>query len=78
MREARLTTVDNPFDPFDSFDDWYRWDTTRGYNSSSYVARIAYIPWDATEIDQNFAIETAIDEIVSENITGMYKKIVRE
>lgn len=78
MRQAMLTTVDNPYDPFDQFDEWYAWDTSRGYNSSSYVARVAYVSWESTEVDQNFAIETAIDEIVAENITGNYKKVVRD
>lgn len=78
MRQAMLTTVDNPYDPFDDFDEWDAWDKAAGYHSSSYLARVAFVSFEATEVDQNFAIETAIDEIVEENITGKYQKVVRD
>lgn len=78
MRQAMLTTVDNPYDPFDQFDDWYNWDTQAGYNTCAYVARLSYVATEASDADQNFAIESAIDEIMFENITGKYKKVVRD
>lgn len=78
MRQVMITTNDNPFDPFDQFDDWYSWDTSRGYNTASYLARLAYLSLDSSDADQTFAIESAIDEIVSENITGNYVKLIRD
>lgn len=73
-----LTTIDNPFDPFDRFDDWYRYDEARGYCSSGLIARIALTSDELSPGDQALAIEAAIDEIVSENILGLYKKVSRE
>jgi hypothetical protein len=75
--EAMLTTVDNPFDPFDQFDEWTAWDTSHGYNTSSFLARIVVLSDDTSEADQQRSIELAIDEIVSENVNGMYRKVTR-
>ena len=36
-----LTTFDNPFDPFERFSDWFWFDVGKGYNTCSYLARIA-------------------------------------
>lgn len=78
MIEAMLTTVDNPFDPFDDFDSWYAWDERSGYHTSSFLARIVKNSPDLSEADQLLANEQAIDEIVRENVTGMYRKVSRE
>ncbi len=42
MAQCMLTTVDNPYDPFDQFDEWFNYDMDLGYNSSAYLARIAF------------------------------------
>jgi len=76
--EAMLTTIDNPFDPFDDFDSWYAWDERSGYHTSSFLARIVKNSSDLSDTDQALANEQAIDEIVHENVTGMYRKVVRE
>lgn len=78
MRLAMLTTVDNPFDPFDEYPDWYAYDTRNGYNSASFLARIAVVSDELSETDQNLAVELAIDEIVKENVSGMHRKVTRE
>ncbi len=70
-----LTTVDNPYDPFTQFDEWYAFDTRSGYNTSSFLARIVLTSDELSEADQSLAIEHAIDEIVNENVNGMYKKV---
>ena len=39
--EYMLTTVDNPFDPFTRFEEWYAYDVRMGYNTASFLERIA-------------------------------------
>ena len=77
MNESMLTTVDNPFDPFDQYDDWYAWDVSSGYNSIALLARISNLSDEISETDLNVAMEEAIDEVVRENVSGMYRKITR-
>lgn len=76
--EAMLTTIDNPHDPFESFPRWYQWDVANGYNSSAFLARILVDGDGLSEADENIAIEMAIDEIVRENVSGMFKKVTRK
>lgn len=40
MREAMLSTFDNPYSPFKDFDKWYAFDVQRGYNTLSYLDRL--------------------------------------
>lgn len=75
--EYMLTTVDNPFDPFTRFDEWNAYDIRMGYNTSSFLDRVAYVSDELSEADQLLAIQTAIDEIVQENVSGMWKKVTR-
>lgn len=78
MRVAMLTTTDNPYDPFDQFELWDTMDQMMGYYSSSYLARIVITTEDLGLDIYHSHIEDAIDEIVEENITGTYVKVVRE
>ena len=75
--ECALTTIDNPYDPFEQFESWFLFDTEKGYNSCSYLARIAQTTDDMTEIEKNIEIERAIDEIIMYDFTNMRKKIKR-
>ena len=73
-----ITTVDNPFDPFDDFDNWYRFDETKGYCTSGYLAR--YFDADTsdmndTEYEERLAI--AIDKILNNDFMGQYFKVTR-
>lgn len=78
MLVSMLTTTDNPFDPFDDYDEWYAWDARMQYHTPSFLARVAVTSDELSEADQNIAIEEAIDEIVKENVSGLYKKVQRE
>jgi hypothetical protein len=75
--EYMLTTVDNPFDPFTQFDEWFHWDEAAGYHTMSLLARLAMVGEDLPEADQNLAIQSTIDEIVAENVSGKFRKVLR-
>lgn len=75
MAESMLTTEDNPFDPFTQFDEWYNFDEASGYHTTAYLARIVKTSSALSEVDQSLAIEQAIDEIIEENILGIYRKV---
>lgn len=70
-----LTTIDNPFNPFTHYDEWYAWDVEMGYYTSAYLARVAKTSDELSDVDQDLAIEDAIDEIVKENVLGVYTKV---
>jgi hypothetical protein len=70
-----LTTVDNPYNPFTQYDDWYAFDTLKGYNTLSFLARVVRDSDELSEGQQSLAYEQAIDEIVDENVLGLYRKI---
>lgn len=70
-----LTTFDNPFNPFDDFKSWFAFDVEKGYNSCSYLARIARIEDDFSDEETNAEIERAIDEIIDHDFLNIYKKV---
>lgn len=75
--EYMLTTVDNPFDPFTRFDEWNQYDISMGYNTAAFLDRIAKVSHEMSDADQDLAIQNAIDEIVEENVSGMWRKVSR-
>lgn len=77
MNDVALTTIDNPYDPFTQFDEWYSFDTGKGYNTCGYLARIAKTSEDLSDFDNDLETRRAIDEIVSMNILGIYRKVER-
>jgi hypothetical protein len=70
-----LTTSDNPYSPFTQWEEWYAFDVSKGYNTCSYLARIARGSDELSDADEDLAIENAIDEIVNLNVTGNYVKV---
>lgn len=70
-----LTTFDNPFDPFEQFTSWFLFDTERGYNSCSYLGRIARTSDQFTDEENDEEIERAIDEIIKYDFMNVYKKV---
>jgi hypothetical protein len=78
MVKTMLTTVDNPFDPFDDFKAWYAYDVSSGYYTCSFLARILNDSDQLSDADHDLAVVMAIDEIVSENVLGIYRKVSKE
>jgi len=75
--ECRLTTIDNPFNPFDDFASWFLYDSQKGYDSCSKVARVAKVANSMTEDEEIEAINNAIDEIIAADALDIYKKVYR-
>lgn len=75
MAKYALTTIDNPFDPFTQFSQWFAFDTDKGYNSCSYLDRVARTSDQLSETENSEEIERAIDEIIKYDFRNIYKKI---
>lgn len=73
--ECMLTTFDNPFDPFEQFTSWFLFDVEKGYNTCSYLARIAQLSDDLSQKEIDVEIERAIDEIIKHDFLNIYKKV---
>lgn len=77
-KKLLLTTMDNPFNPFDDFDNWNDFDVSHGYNTCSYLARIAKTSSELSDEDNEEAINNAVEEIARLNITGNYKIVEQD
>lgn len=77
-REYMLTTLDNPYDPFTKFDEWFEFDESSGYHTTSLLARVTISSNSLSEPDQESAINDAIEEIIKENVSGKHKKIYKK
>lgn len=73
-----LTTLDNPYNPFSQFDEWYAFDVAHGYNTLSYLARVANTSDELSEADQELEIEKAMTEIVQVNLSGKHVKVTED
>jgi hypothetical protein len=78
MIRTMLTTLDNPYSPFDDFAAWYAYDMQSGYNTTSFLARITKTSYELSSADYDLEIEDAINEIVKENVLGIYRKVTKE
>jgi hypothetical protein len=73
-----LTTFDNPYDPFEQFTSWFLFDVEKGYNTCSYLGRIARTSDQLSEEENELEIERAIDEIIKYDFRNIYKKVTRQ
>ena len=70
-----LTTFDNPYNPYDQFDEWLMFDNEKGYNTCSYLARIANLSGDMTQKEEEDEIQRAINEIIDNDFLNIYRRI---
>jgi hypothetical protein len=75
MSNSLLTTTDNPFNPFTNFDEWYAFDVAKGYYTCALLARVAITSPELSEAEQESAIEDAMNEIVTLNLSGVHRKV---
>lgn len=66
-RIVALTTKDNPWNPFTDFESWDQWDRDKGYNTLSYIDRVANLNDSIPDSMKNKLEEEAIDEIIRLN-----------
>ena len=75
MSECYITTFDNPYDPFVDFTKWFLFDCEKGYNTCSYLARIAKTSDALSDAENAKEIERAIDDIIKHDFLSIYKKV---
>lgn len=73
--DVMLTTYDNPFNPFEQFSSWFLFDVEKGYNTCSYLARIAKLSDKMSQQEEDEEVERAIDEIIKYDFMNIYKKV---
>ena len=76
--DVMLTTYDNPFNPFEQFSSWFLFDVEKGYNTCSYLARIAKLSDEMSQQEEDEAVERAIDEIIKYDFMNIYKKVRKQ
>lgn len=77
VRECMITTIDNPYDYFTDFVNWFMFDTEKGYNTCSYLARIAEVTDSMSQPEINEEIGRAVDEMIKYDFMNIYKKIYK-
>jgi len=78
MDEYMLTTIDNPYNPFTQFDEWFAFDQVKGHRTCELLDIYSYTSPALTDEDNRMAIRQAIDEIVAEDIQGIFIKVTRK
>lgn len=73
-----LTTKDNPYNPFTQYDEWNAFDVRKGYNTNSYLARIARTSPDLPPADYEQAIEDAVNEALKYDFENIYISVSDE
>ncbi len=73
-----VTTIDNPYDPIDQFDEWYAFDRQHDYRTCERLAILCKSFDYMSALDEQQAVEDAVDRLCELNPIGLYKKIKRE
>ena len=73
-----LTTHDNPHSPHDEYELWRRWDIESGYDTESFLARMADVPVDLDDTNSlviDLYFNLAIQEILENDDMNIYKLV---
>ena len=76
--KCMLTTFDNPYNPFEQFTSWFLFDVEKGYNTCSYLGRIARTSDQLSDAENDLEVERAIDEIIKYDFRNIYKKVIKQ
>lgn len=74
-KQARITTIDNPYDPQEDFSNWFLFDVNKGYNTCALLSRISKTSDQLSDEENEIENERAIDEIIKYDFQNIYKKI---
>lgn len=77
LKECMITTIDNPYDYFTDFVNWFMFDTEKGYNTCSYLARLAEVTDSMSQPEINKEIERCVDDMIKYDFMNIYKKIYK-
>jgi len=77
-KQSMLTTIDNPYNPFTDWSEWFAFDQEKKHYTPALLARVTRTSDELSEADQDLALDQAIDEIIRENVDGIYKKVFSE
>ena len=69
-----ITTIDNPYSPFDDFLKWKKFDDLHNYGTCEKLGRLCITSENFTDEENSVEIENAVDEMISNDFLGMYKK----
>lgn len=75
---SMITTIDNPFDPFEDFASWFVYDSQKGYNTCGLLSLYASTSDSYSDPENQMIVDYAIDEIINNDVLGIYKKITKE
>jgi len=75
MKQFLLTTVDNPYHPVDELEKWLAYDLEHGYDTNRRLNRVVPIEYAWTDLEQQRAINAAVDDFVR-LMPELYRKIV--
>ena len=83
MKTVALTTIDNPYDPIDDFDRWFSTDLQLSLinhrrDTCSMLALFAPTSENLSSSENFNLIDSAIDEIISNDPIHIYKKVLKD
>jgi hypothetical protein len=76
--EYMLSTIDNPYNPFNNYPAWSTFDINARHGTSELLGRISFSSYELSELDERLEINAAIDEILREDVTGLYIKVTKD